>query len=53
MIRKQLETSLGVKVDEHKDFIRSQARSHSACLLSTHASPVVSALFAVPAAQQN
>ena len=26
MIRKQLESSLGAKVDDHKDFIRSQAR---------------------------
>lgn len=27
MIRKQLEAALGGKVDDHKDFIRSQARS--------------------------
>jgi hypothetical protein len=30
MIRKQLEDVLGVKVDAHKDFIRSQVRASAA-----------------------
>jgi len=32
MIRKQLEDVLGVKVDAHKDFIRSQARASAGAL---------------------
>lgn len=50
MIRKQLESVLGVKVDEYKDFIRAQvlhcSQDQELCRLTNAGALVVSCRFA-------